>query len=352
MEIIGYTIDDLKDEKIMHEIIHSDDLKNLFKTSNEKKLEFRIHDQQGNLKWLSGSRENKYNDKGELEKIRIWVDDITEKKELELKFTEKLEREVKLSTQELSSALELKELLLDQIFKASQFKSEFLASMSHELRTPLNAIFGFADILQEQSYGQINDTQSQFLEHILSSAQHLLDLINRILDLSKIEAGQLKLNIKKFSLNNIIVQIKSIIKHLCSKKKLKFQVEGLETEKEISADPIRFKEILFNLLSNAIKYTITGEITLIIQEKEDYWVFKVKDTGIGIAEKDFYLIFKEFKRIDSKYVQSTQGSGLGLPLTKKLVDLHKGEITFSSVLGKGTTFTVTIPKNLGQDVDI
>jgi len=344
MEIIGYTIDDLKDEKIMHKIIHSDDIKNLFKTSNEKKLEFRIHDQQGNLKWLFGSRVNKYNDKGELENIRIWVDDITEKKDLELKFTEKLEQEVKLSTQELNSALELKELLLDQILKASQFKSEFLASMSHELRTPLNSIIGFTDILLEGYYGKINEKQDQYLNDVRSSGTHLLDLINKILNISKIEAGEIELNIEKIQLKNVINQVKNTIKPLYKEKKLKFEIIGLDEEKVIQADSTRFKEILYNLLSNAVKYTKAGGFKLEILEHEHHWEFNIIDTGIGIAKEDFDLIFKEFKRAKSDYVASVEGTGLGLSLTKRLINLHGGNISFTSELGKGTTFTFTLPK--------
>ena len=131
---------------------------------------------------------------------------------------------------------------------------------------------------------------------------------------------------------------------MCSEKKLKFNVIGLNESVNIIADPIRFKEILFNLVSNAIKFTPDGSITLDIKEEIDNWVFKVSDTGIGIAEKDFNLIFKEFKRIDSPFVNSTQGTGLGLSLTRRLISLHGGNITFSSELGVGTTFTFNIPK--------
>ncbi len=344
MEIIGYTIDDLKDEKIIHKIIHSDDIKNLFKTSNEKNLEFRIHDQQGNLKWLSGSRVNKYNDKGELENIRIWVDDITEKKELELKFTEKLEQEVKMRTQELNQALELQKLYQEQILKASQFKSEFMASMSHELRTPLNSIIGFTDILLEGYYGKINEKQDQYLNDVRSSGAHLLDLINKILDISKIEAGEIKLNIEEIQLKNVINQVKNTIKPMYKEKKLKFEIIGLDEEKVIQADLIRFKEILYNLFSNAVKYTKEGGFKLEILEHEHHWEFNIIDTGIGIAKEDFDLIFKEFKRVECDYVASVEGTGLGLSLTKKLINLHGGNISFTSELGKGTTFTFTLPK--------
>ena len=356
---LGYPKDDLIGKNYAEVIADKNMVKDMFKIYNQVyrneipqgslfETQFLRYD--GKKRFIESSIYLKLDSQGRIVGFSGLTHDITERKkaeDLRKKFTEKLENEVKIRTKELEVALELKERLLNEIIKGSQFKTEFLANMSHELRTPLNAIIGFSDILLEQSYGQINEQQLEFLEDILSSSDHLLDLINRILDISKIEAGQIKLNITRVSLNNLINQISSTIRPLYSKKGLNFKVKGLKTEKEIYVDPIRFKEILYNLLSNAIKFTIQGEIFLIIQENDDYWVFKVKDTGIGIALKDFDLIFKEFRRIDSPYVQSTSGTGLGLPLTKKLVNLHGGEITFSSNLGVGTTFTFTILKDLG-----
>jgi PAS domain S-box-containing protein len=263
--------------------------------------------------------------------IQFIFQDITQKKKAELleeEFKDQLESEVNSRTKELNDALEQQKHYLDQIIKSSKFKTEFMASMSHELRTPLNAIIGFTDLLLEGIYGPLNSEQLDFLKDIKSSAEHQFDMIKHILDISKIEAGQLTLNIQKFSLNSIVNQIKSSLKPLYRKKVLKFKIKGLETEKEIYADPIRFKEILLNLVSNAVKYTIEGKITLLVQEKYDYWLFKVRDTGIGIATKDYNLIFKEFKRVDSPYVRSVTGTGLGLSLTRRLINLHGGEISF------------------------
>lgn len=173
-------------------------------------------------------------------------------------------------------------------------------------------------------------------------------MINQILDISKIESGEMRLNIKKFPLNNLINQIRSTVKPLLDEKKLKFEVIGLETEKFIEADQIRLKEILYNLLSNAIKFTNAGGIKLKFMEKENQFEFYIIDTGIGIAKEDYDLIFKEFKRVDSPFVYSTPGTGLGLPLTKKLINMLGGNISFTSELGKGTTFKFIIPKNLGK----
>ncbi|MBD3215175.1 MAG: PAS domain S-box protein [Candidatus Lokiarchaeota archaeon] len=277
--------------------------------------------------------------------------DITEKKrseKLREEFHERLEEKVKKRTKELNEALKKQKKYQREILKASQFKSEFLATMSHELRTPLNAIIGFTDLLLEGAYGELNEEQGEYLTDIKTSAEHQYEMISKILDITKIESGQIKLDKDYFSLPTIIEQIKSTIKPMYSDKNLDFIIEGLEDDAEIYADPIRFKEVLLNLLTNAIKFTERGKITLIIQEQFDKWIFKIRDTGIGIARKDFDVVFKEFKRVDSSYVRSTEGTGLGLSLTKRLVDLHDGDISFSSVLGVGTTFTFSIPKDLNE----
>jgi len=283
--------------------------------------------------------------------IQLIFEDISEKKKMEIlenKFKDDLEVEVQNRTRELNEALEQQKNFLDQIVKSSQFKTEFMATMSHELRTPLNAIIGFTDLLLEGVYGQLNEEQKEFITDIKSSAEHQFDMIKHILDISKIESGQISLNIQKFPLNPMIDQIKSSLKPLYRKKGLKLKIKGLEEEKFIFADPIRFKEILLNLLSNAIKFTIEGQVELVVTEKYNQWIFKVRDTGIGIAYKDFPLIFKEFERVDSSYVRSVPGTGLGLSLTKRLVELHGGEISFTSVLGIGSTFTFNISKDIEQ----
>ena len=171
-------------------------------------------------------------------------------------------------------------------------------------------------------------------------------MIKNILNISKIESGQIVLNVKSFSLNSMVEQTMSSLKPFIGKKRIEFQYKGLDREIEMRADPIKFKEILLNLLSNAVKFTIEGTITFKVFEKNDKWEFEVSDTGIGIEIKDFPLIFKDFKRVDSTYVRSVPGTGLGLSLTKRLVELHGGEITFFSVLGVGTTFCFSITKKI------
>jgi PAS domain S-box-containing protein len=279
--------------------------------------------------------------------LRAIVRDISEKvkiAQLQEKFKVSLEKEVVLRTNELNEALKKQKLFLDHIAKTSQFKTEFLASMSHELRTPLNAIIGFTDLLLEGSYGNLNNAQLEFISDIYDSSSHLLDLITRILDISKIESGKLTVNIEKFNLHNLIEQIISTFKPLIQTKNLKLEHKIINNKQIIQADRIKLKQILYNLIGNAVKFTIEGNIIIEFSEEEDYWIFKVKDTGIGIAKKDFEKIFKDFQRVKSAYVDSVPGSGLGLALTKRIVNLHGGIITFESNLGLGTTFKFTIPK--------
>ena len=351
-EIIGKSIDNYNN--IFHLEIKKY-FKKIFKASFSKDfpepIEVKVINSMRDLLWVETQaslikQENKT-------LIELIFQDITEKKKMELlehKFKDDLEAEVQIRTKELNEALKQQKLYLDQIIKSSQFKTEFMATMSHELRTPLNAIIGFAELLLEGVYGQLNEEQKEFIVDIKSSAEHQFDMIKHILDISKIESGQISLNLQQFSLNTMLEQIMSSLRPLYSKKDLKLKVKGLDIEKLIYADPFRFKEILLNLLSNAIKFTIDGKITLSIKERYNHWLFEITDTGIGIAQKDFPLIFKEFKRVDSTYVRSVPGTGLGLSLTKRLIELHGGEITFTSVLGMGSTFTFSISKKIAEKI--
>ena len=280
---------------------------------------------------------------------RIWaiIRDISERKKsirLQEKFKESLEKEVVLRTIELNEALKKQKLYLDHIAKTSHFKTEFMASMSHELRTPLNAIIGFTDLLSEGCYGDLNKSQLEFITDIQDSSYHLLDMITRILDISKIESGELSINIESFNLYNLVEQVLSTFKALTQKKNIEIIHNISDKKKIISADRIKLKQILYNLIGNAVKFTLEGKILLKLTEDNDYWRFTVKDTGIGIAKEDYDEIFKDFKRVKSAFVESVPGSGLGLALTKRIVNLHGGVITFESELGVGSSFIFKIPK--------
>ena len=227
-----------------------------------------------------------------------------------------------------------------------ELKDNFLSMVSHELWSPLTTVQGYVTFLKDEKAGPVTEKQKELLEITDEQIDNLSHLIGELVDISKIEAGKIELNIEEFSLNKITDQIITTLKPMYEEKNLEFDVIGLEEDKIILADKLRFKEILYNLLSNAVKYTKEGGFKLKVLESENQWEFNVIDTGIGIAEEDFGLIFKEFKRVKSDYVYSVEGTGLGLSLTKKLIELHGGNISFTTKLGEGSTFTFKLPKKI------
>jgi hypothetical protein len=228
--------------------------------------------------------------------------------------------------------------------KASEAKSTFLANMSHELRTPLNAIMGISQMMMKYSAQNLTEKQIESLEMIYQSGNRLLELINDILDLSKIETGKIDLHYSTISINIIISDKKKIVENLISNKNIAFKVEKLNDVPDlIISDEKKLRQILVNLLSNASKFTEEGEIVLRIYTKNDKLYFEVEDTGIGIQEDSLLNIFDEFRQIDSSISKKYKGTGLGLALCKKLVHLLGGEITVSSTYNKGTTVKFFIP---------
>jgi CheY-like chemotaxis protein/two-component sensor histidine kinase len=222
-------------------------------------------------------------------------------------------------------------------------KSKFLANMSHELRTPLNAIIGFSDLLSEGLAGTLNVKQQRFVNHIKQGSNHLLQLINDILDLSKVEAGQLELRCENFAVQDAVSEVLSNIRPLAMAKTIEVR-RKIGSEDIVFADRIRFKQILYNLLSNAVKFTPKdGEIEVACVQRENVVSFSVTDTGIGIRPEDQALIFEEFRQVDDPKVASQEGTGLGLAITKRLVEQQNGRIFVESALGRGSKFTFTLP---------
>jgi signal transduction histidine kinase/DNA-binding response OmpR family regulator len=228
--------------------------------------------------------------------------------------------------------------------RANKMKSEFLANMSHELRTPLNAIIGFAEVLRDKIAGDLNEEQMDFVNDIHSSGCHLLQMINDILDLSKIEAGKMELQYEVFLVSEAIEDVYTILKGLASKKHLELKTVILTDVKNIEADRVKFKQILYNLLSNAIKFTPeNGKITLEAAVVDDMLQVSVSDTGIGMKPEDQEKVFKEFWQADSSFARKYEGTGLGLALTKRIVEMHGGKIWFESEYGKGSIFYFALP---------
>ncbi|WP_406658275.1 histidine kinase N-terminal 7TM domain-containing protein [Methanolobus sp. ZRKC2] len=227
--------------------------------------------------------------------------------------------------------------------EASSMKSEFLMNMSHELRTPLNAIIGFSQLLQEQTFGDLNNTQTKYLTNVEIAGKHLLDLINGILDISRIEAGQAILECEDFPVPDTLEEIRKVISPLAIKKGIKLTIEHESEKTQICADRKKFKQVVYNLLGNAIKFTPEeGEVKLISEDTNDGIIVSVSDTGIGIAGDRLEDIFEPFKQIDSSTSRKYQGTGLGLALAKEFVEMHSGSIRVVSEEGKGSTFIFTI----------
>ena len=231
-----------------------------------------------------------------------------------------------------------------QLEAANRHKSEFLANVSHELRTPLNAIIGFSEVLQERLFGELNEKQAEYTDDILSSGRHLLSLINDILDLSKIEAGRMELEVTTFDLPDAIENALLLVRERASRHGIKLDRAIDERLGDFTGDERKVKQVLVNLLSNAVKFTPEGgRIKVEARLGDNAAMVSVADTGIGIAKEDQEVIFEEFRQVGSNYAQKREGTGLGLSLTRKFVEMHGGKIWVESELGKGATFTFTLP---------
>jgi len=284
-----------------------------------------------------------------------------------------LEEKVELRTRELHQAMEKAYMLTQQAESANIAKSEFLANMSHELRTPLNAIIGFSEVILDKHFGDLNEVQEEYLGDVLKSARHLLSLINDILDLSKIEAGKMELSLSEFNLTNLINGSLFMVKERAIKHDIQLFTDFDGIPETITADERKLKQIIFNLLSNAVKFTTDGGSVKIstrcLSFVDGHWKTKdgqpiclpadiadgqlieknllqisVQDTGIGIKEEDIERIFKPFEQADNSTSRKYEGTGLGLSLTKRLVELHGGHIWAESEgEGKGSKFSFVIP---------
>ena len=227
---------------------------------------------------------------------------------------------------------------------ANRHKSEFLANVSHELRTPLNAIIGFSEVLLEKLFGELNDKQNEYVDDILSSGRHLLSLINDILDLSKIEAGRMELETTTFDLPIAIENALLLVRERASRHGIKLDRAIDDRLGDFTGDERKVKQILVNLLSNAVKFTPEGgQIKVDASVGDSTVMISVADTGIGIAKEDQEAIFEEFRQASGNYAQKREGTGLGLTLTRKFVEMHGGKIWVESEVGKGSKFTFTLP---------
>jgi len=262
--------------------------------------------------------------------ILLAIEDVTERKDAE-NGLEKAHEELK------TLSIELK--------RAALAKSEFLANMSHELRTPLNSIIGFSEVLYDETFGPLNPKQKSYVNNVLTSGKHLLLLINQILDMAHVESGKMHLVLSRVSTRNLLCEISMLVENIVSKKHIHMTLDIDEDLPDIEADELKVKEILYNILSNAVKFTPEGgKIDLTARQSGTNIEIQIHDTGIGIASENMSKVFEGFFRVDAPYSRITEGTGLGLPLSKKMVELHGGELTIHSAgLNQGTTVRFSLP---------
>jgi signal transduction histidine kinase len=236
--------------------------------------------------------------------------------------------------------------LYRELATASRHKSEFLANMSHELRTPLNAVIGFSDVLREHMVGDLNEQQDDYLDDILGSGKHLLSLINDILDLSKIEAGRMDLELEAFAVGEALDNGMSMVRERALRRGVSLRLDVMPDLGEIVADERKVKQVIFNLLSNAVKFTSSGgRVDVVATRTGDEIHISVRDTGVGISAADQEHIFEEFRQAARSKQSEPEGTGLGLALARRFVELHGGRIWVESEIGIGSTFTFSLPNS-------
>ena len=315
-------------------------------------FDYRFQLKSGNSLWTS-VRSTPLVQNGTFVGTLAMITDISERKKSEEeigKLNEDLERRVAERTSELGRLNRELELQNKEVERANRLKSEFLASMSHELRTPLNAIVGFSALLAEGVGGGLTEKQERFVGHIKSGAKHLLQLINDILDVSKIEAGRVELTLESFGAAEALGEVLSIIKPLATAKKIQIEA-SLVPDLSLYADRIRFKQIMYNLLSNAVKFTPEQRSVLVEMVRDPQCDrISVSDSGIGIAREQQEKIFHEFYQAGPTTEGVKEGTGLGLAITKRLVELHGGKIWVKSEPGRGSSFSFTLPLQQPQAV--
>jgi signal transduction histidine kinase len=232
---------------------------------------------------------------------------------------------------------------------ASQHKSQFLANMSHELRTPLNAILGYTELILDSIYGDVPERMRSVLERVQSNGKHLLGLINDVLDLAKIEAGQLTLSLEDYSIRDVVHSVFTLVESLAEEKHLALKVELPDDLPVAHGDERRLTQVLLNLVGNAIKFTDAGEVVIRAAASNGHYTLSVQDTGPGISPSDQVKIFEEFQQADSSLTKVKGGTGLGLSIAKRIVNLHGGRIWVSSEPGSGSTFFVDVPIKVGEE---
>ena len=266
------------------------------------------------------------------------------------RFSAELEARVRSATADLERQNARLQWQSHELEKANRLKSQFLASMSHELRTPINALLGYTALMLDRLYGELTPQQEEGLDRIRSSARHLLELINDILDLARIEAGRMPVHLERIAVAPLVDEVVRQVEPLTQQKAVAFRRSLAAEAAEMYTDPTKVKQILLNLLSNAAKFTHEGEVALAVRAEEERVAFEVRDTGIGIREQDLATIWEDFRQVDQSRTREYGGTGLGLSITRKLVERLGGEIEVRSSYGEGSTFTVWLPRESSESV--
>ena len=358
LQFFGYTEEEILEKHITDTIVPETEstgrnLKQIIQTIPEHFDAYEQHVNEnirrnGERVWIDWRNRLILNHQGEAIEILSIGSDITPLKQAEQKIhqlhkdlqqhAQNLEKQVKDRTAELTVAME-------KALEADHLKSAFLATMSHELRTPLNSIIGFTGILLQGLAGPLNEEQQKQLGMVQKSSRHLLALINDVLDISKIEAGQLTLSFSNFDLRESIEKTVHLVQPLVQKKALDLTVEIDETVGKVTTDQRRLEQVIINLLNNAVKFTEQGHIRVTCRPENDHYLLAVEDTGIGIRPDEISGLFQPFHQIDTGLSRKREGTGLGLSICKKLIQMMNGRIDVQSREGQGSTFTICFPKN-------
>ena len=339
--LLGYPISDwLSQPNFWCDHVHPEDrdlalscYQEAIQNRHRRESEYRMIGADGRIVWVYDISTPAYDRSGDLVSTTGLLIDISDRKQVEI---------------ELQQTNDRLELTNTELIRATQLKDEFLATMSHELRTPLNAILGMSEILQEEVFGAVNQRQLKSLRTIESSGQHLLSLINDMLDVSKISAGKLELEITPVNLLHLCHSSIAFVKQQATAKQIGLDLQLPPKVGKILVDDRRMRQVLINLLDNAVKFTPQGGwIELCVtRDPDDEWIeFAAIDTGIGIADADLGKLFQPFIQLDSGLSRNYGGTGLGLTLTKQIVELHNGSIRVESKLGKGSCFIVRLPQS-------
>jgi signal transduction histidine kinase len=292
------------------------------------------------------------NDRGEPLAIVSVLHDLTQQADNERLYealkqlNSELEGRIAAATADLAEQNERLMWQSEELGKANKLKSDFLASMSHELRTPLNAVIGYSALLIDGIPGKLLDRQLDYVKRSRSAAQHLLSLINGILDLAKIEAGKMPINIESVTIREIFLEVSQQIAPMISSKNLTFSSEISPDCPTIETDKTKVKQILLNLVSNAVKFTNRGEVRVTAQCGGRAVLLEVHDTGVGIKQEEIEAIWEDFRQLDQSRTREFGGTGLGLSITRRLTQQLGGQVTVSSEFGEGTTFSVRLPLSI------